>query len=93
MATKNELKNANDATKADIEATANKDSELVKIKIPVDPANRHEGDVTVGLNGKMFKIKRGIAVEVPRGVAEILEHSEIQERTALEFIDQVSSND
>lgn len=67
--------------------------EKVTVKIPVDPANRREGDVTVGLNGKMFKIKRGIPVEVPKGIAEILEHSEEQERIALEYIEKASAKD
>ena len=68
-------------------------SDTVTIKVPVDPSNRKEGDITVGLNGKMYKIKRGIPVEVPKGVAEILEHSEDSERAALQYIDEASSKD
>lgn len=67
--------------------------DVVTIKVPIDPANRKEGDITVGLNGKMYKIKRGIPVEVPKGVAEILEHSENAEQAALQYIDEASSKE
>lgn len=77
----------------EVENAAVKAPDTVTIKIPIDPSNRSEDDITVGLNGKMFKIKRGIPVDVPKGVAEILEHSESQERAAFEYIDQASSND
>lgn len=64
--------------------------ERVTIKIPFDPTNPKAGDVTVGLNGKMYKIKRGVAVDVPPGVAEILEHAATEERRQFEYINALS---
>lgn len=36
---------------------------------------KYKNDVTVCLNGKFYKIQRGVSVEVPEAVAEILESS------------------
>ena len=44
---------------------------------------RYKDDVFVGVNGVNYMIQRGVDVEVPPEVAEVLEHSQQQdERTA-----------
>ena len=44
---------------------------------------RYKDDVFVGVNGVNYMIQRGVDVEVPPEVAEVLEHSQVQdERTA-----------
>ena len=63
-------------------------SEMVKIRLFKDNA-RYKGDVFVGLNAATFKIQRGVDVEVPRGVAEILEHSETQDAKTMQRIEAV----
>lgn len=45
----------------------------VRIKIPVDPLNKEDSFIPVGINGYIYQIKRGVAVEVPQTVAGILE--------------------
>lgn len=46
--------------------------------------DKYKDDVIVAVNGKAWRIKRGMDVEVPRYVAEVLKHSEEQDRkTAL----------
>ena len=44
----------------------------VKIRIPIDPLNKHDLVVPVIINGYMWKIEKGKSVEVPENVAEIL---------------------
>lgn len=45
---------------------------------------RYRDDVVVGVNGKLYVIKRGVRVKVPRAVKEILDHSREQDtQTAL----------
>ena len=45
--------------------------------------SRYKGDLFVSVNGVNYKIRRGVEVEVPPEVAEVLEHSQMQdERTA-----------
>lgn len=46
----------------------------VKIKLPL--TRTEKDDVFVGLNGKTYLIKRGVEVEVPVGVAKILDRKE-----------------
>ncbi len=54
----------------------------VKIKLFKDNS-RYKGDLFVSVNGTNYKIRRGVEVEVPAAVAEVLEHSQMQdERTA-----------
>ncbi len=45
-----------------------------------------EKEVFVGLNGEFFRIQRGVAVEVPAGVEEILEHAEQAEEALDAFL-------
>ena len=62
-------------------ATEKKDT--VTIKLPLSKAERD--DVFVGINGKIYQIKRGHSVEVPRSVAEILEQSEKMVANSIEY--------
>ena len=69
-------------TKAQIE----KANELVKIKLFKDKG-KYFSDVTVIHNGKTYLIKRGVEVEVPRKVAQIIADSEAQKGYAADIID------
>lgn len=60
--------------------------EMVKIKIPRDPINKGNDSLFVAINGRKFLIQRGKTVEVPRAVAEVIEHSEEQAEEADSFI-------
>ena len=64
--------------------------QMVKIKLPL--TRNEKDDVYVALNGKTFLIKRGEEVEVPVGVAEILQHSEEMLAQAMEFEAQAMAN-
>lgn len=55
--------------------------ETAKIRLPFI-AGVMEDDVFVGLNGRTFLIKRGVEVEVPLGVKEILDRTEKYEMEA-----------
>jgi hypothetical protein len=46
--------------------------EKVRILIPVDPHNRDDLTVDVGINGCFYKLKRGESVDVPGSVATLL---------------------
>ena len=52
--------------------------EKVRIKLFTDNG-RYKGDLFVSVNGVNYKIRRGVEVEVPRAVAEVLEHSQRQD--------------
>ena len=52
--------------------------EKVRIKLFKDNG-RYKGDLFVSVKGVNYKIRRGVEVEVPRAVAEVLEHSQRQD--------------
>ena len=74
--------NTTPETKATTPAPA-KRIKKVKIKLPFTKAE--QDDVLVGVNGKTWLIKRGVEVEVPAYVAEVLQHSEDMRITAMEY--------
>lgn len=62
----------------------------VRIKLPKDNY-RYKDDVFVGVNGKGWLIKRGIPVEVPEIVAEVLEQSALQDESTAMLIERESA--
>ncbi len=50
-------------------------SDRVKIRVTKTDDNRGSEDVFVGVNGAGFLIKRGVAVDVPRAVVEVLRNA------------------
>ena len=54
--------------------TATPKEKMVKIRIPKIKANQE--DVPVWVNERSWLIKRGVEVEVPECVAEVIRHSE-----------------
>lgn len=62
------------ATTETTKTTTTNPRKMVKIRIPRTKAN--EEDVFVSVNMETFLIKRGVEVEVPDYVAEVLTHQE-----------------
>ena len=56
---------------------------LVKIRLP--KTREQQEDVFVSVNRKTWLIRRGVYVEVPACVAEVLQHSEEMAEEALRF--------
>lgn len=63
----------------------------VKIKLFKD-TGKYKDDVTVGLNGKFYRIRRGVEVEVPAGVAEILDNAAAQRESCAAYIDELKED-
>ena len=57
----------------------------VKIRLPKE--RREQEDVFVGINGRTWLIRRGVEVEVPVCVAEVLENREIMLEKIMAFED------
>ena len=70
-------------------ATTTETKKTVKLKLNL--TRTEKDDVYVGLNGKTYLIKRGETVEVPAGVAEILQNKEEMLAQAMEFEAQASA--
>lgn len=56
---------------------------LVRIRLPKE--RRDQENVFVGVNERTWLIRRGIEVEVPECVAEVLENREMMLETIMEF--------
>lgn len=67
-------------------ATVNtKGEKMVKIRLFKDK-KAYKDDVFVGVNGRTWQIKRGVEVEVPECVAEVLRNSQRQDDYAIEVM-------
>ena len=66
-------------------ASKKKESTLVPVQIFRD-SGKYSEDVTVGLNGKIYRVRRGETVLVPREIREILDHSKYQDETTSKMI-------
>ena len=63
-------------TEAAVQAAPEKDTEVIRL---FKDNSRYKGDLFVSVNGVNYKIRRGVEVEVPPEVAEVLEHSQMQD--------------
>lgn len=64
--------------------TAEKTAEkMVKIRLPRN--RKEEDDMFVSVNERTWIIKRGVEVEVPECVAEVIRNSELMQEEAYEF--------
>ena len=71
------------------EKTAPVKEKTVKIRIPRTKADQE--DVFVSVNARTWIVKRGVEVEVPECVAEVLRHQEEALETIMEFESQQKS--
>ena len=65
----------------------------VKIKLPIIRGETENEEVYVAGNGKSYRIKRGVYVDVPESVAEVLQHSEEMQAVAIEYEASVKNNE
>ncbi len=76
-----------EATKTATKATETAKEKLVKIRIPRE--RDRQDDVYVSINERDWLIKRGVEVEVPECVAELIRNAEEAEEKAYAFMDSV----
>jgi hypothetical protein len=95
------------AKKAEEEARAERDALLQEVEkeavaeeasIPVPervlfriPRDKEKGDMFVAVNGETFLIKRGVEVEIPRYVAEVIRNGMNQDERAELMIESLSN--
>lgn len=63
--------------KESVEVTTNPVEKKIKIRLFKD-SGKYKAPVFVAVNGKTYMIERGVEVEVPAYVAEVLSNSEAQ---------------
>ena len=62
----------------------------VKILLPRGRKNE-ENFIIVCVNGRSWKIMKGVEVEVPDFVAEVLENAEMMAETARRYVDKMAN--
>ena len=79
---------------AEAKKEAAPEKKMVKIRLFKDAqSDKYRDDVTVGVNGTFYKIQRGVEVEVPEAVAEVLEHSFEQDQNTAMMIERLTQKD
>ena len=68
---------------AEAKKSAETAEKMVTIKLPRN--RRDEDDMFVSVNERTWLIKRGVEVEVPECVAEVIRNSELMQEEAYEF--------
>ena len=80
------VKKQNTAQEAEaVQAEPTEEKDTVVIRLFKDN-QRYKAPVFVGVNGVTYLVQRGVDVEVPKAVAEVLEHSEEMDNAAMEKI-------
>ena len=62
---------------------------MVKVKLKKDK-EKNNADLPVSINGKTYLLQRGVWVEVPLAVKEVLDNSERQEEYAIAYSEGLS---
>ena len=60
-------------------------NDLVRFRIAKGSSDKERGDVFVAVNGKSYLIKRGVTVEMPKEVVEVLENASNQMDYAISY--------
>ena len=63
---------------------------MSKVFLPRGKKNR-EDFVSVSVNGRNYKIRKGVEVEVPACVAEVLENGRMMADTARRYMDTMAN--
>lgn len=63
-------------TQAAVETPAAEEMETIQL---FSDGGKYKGDLFVGVNGVNYQIKRGVPVNVPKAVAEVIRHSQEQD--------------
>ena len=87
--TENVTENVTDNVVNDTTATTDKYDPYEPVTVMLFKDNgKYKNPVFVGINGKNYLVERGKQVQVPRCVAEVLEHSAEQDSSATKFMEQ-----
>lgn len=90
MATNKDTANANPTPEQSNPTPEQQGEKLVKVRIP--RTSKNQEDVFVSVNMKTYLIKRGIEVEVPESVAEVLRHQEEALEAIMNFEESVNKH-
>lgn len=67
-----------------------KNEKMVSFKIPKGRNEQDRADVFVCVNGVPYQIQRGVIIELPESVVEVLENAELQMEYAIQIQEQLA---
>lgn len=70
------------------EETQEKKEQEKTVRIRLHKDMQNSDDLFVGVNGRTFLIKRGVTVDVPECVAEVIANAEAQRAEAMDYMEQ-----
>ena len=73
-------KNADNATKG----------KKVEVKLPRLPGQNADQTEFFSVNGRNYRIQRGIFVDVPEEVAEVIRNAQLAEEYAMRYVDKLT---
>ena len=100
MATKKTpIKEVDETLEAPVEVEAKEVTKKSEKYDPMEPVrvryfkdnDKYKGDIFVGYNGRTFQIQRGVEIEVPRIVDEIIRQSEEQDLHSAEYQERLQA--
>lgn len=65
------------------------ENEVVRFRISKGRTDVEKQDIFVGINGKSYLLKRGVEMEMPKSVVEVLLNAENQNEFALDYMEKV----
>lgn len=74
-----------------VETTPEVKPEKVPYMIPLSPDPKDDKFVYAALNGKGYKIKKGVTVMIPLALKEILDNANEQQRKAIEEAERLQN--
>lgn len=75
---------------ADLKTAQASEKPVRMVRIRIAKTKERSDDVVVSVNGKRWQIKRGIEVEVPDYVAEVLENTRKMDELAMERMEEAT---
>lgn len=89
MATNKETVRVNPATVQENSPSVQEQPAEKMVKVRIPRTSKNQEDMFVSVNMKTYLIKRGVEVEVPESVAEVLRHQEEALEAIMEFEESV----
>ena len=74
---------------AEVKTTTKKEARRVTVRLPRLKGHNARQEEFYSVNGKNYIIRRGINVEVPEEVAEVIRNNEQAEEYAMNYIDDL----
>ena len=78
-----------DVAEAKVDAT---EAKRVTVKLPKLRGQNANQEEFYSVNGKNYRIRRGVEVEIPEEVAEVIRNADLAEEYAMEYAEEIGKS-